>query len=105
MMLTHGLYARYLPEFEWLAEQGVQLDMAGAAELRWRIVVRRANYFAARAETLREAALHLKAMGTAAVRLAGTLKLRREFEQLRGEIKTQLDPPDWWGDEELSPEE
>jgi hypothetical protein len=76
LALQHGLSARYLPEFEWLAEQGVELPAIDWVILRHRVVMRRAMLVGEDVRTLEEAMRILKVMGIAACRLVRTVKLR-----------------------------
>ena len=85
LALTHGLTAKYLPELEWLAEQGVNLEGLDATILRLRVVVRRAMILGNEVRTLKEGMRLLDALGTAAVRLAKVLKVRHELREAEGE--------------------
>jgi integrase len=78
--LQHGLTARYLPEFEWLAEQGVQLPEIDWVILRYRVVMRRAMLVGDNVRTLEEAMRILKVMGIAAFRLVKAVKLKQKLE-------------------------
>jgi integrase/recombinase XerC/integrase/recombinase XerD len=80
LALEHGLTAKYLPEFEWLAEQGVQLQEIDWVILRYRVVMRRAMLVGNEVRTLEEAIRILKVMGIAACRLVKAIKLKeRKF--------------------------
>ena len=85
MALKHGFYARYLPEFEWLAEQGVQLPEIDWVILRCRVVMRRAMLVGEDVRTLEEAMRILKVMGIAAFRLVKAVKLKQKMESGSGE--------------------
>ena len=84
LALQHGLTARYLPEFEWLAEQGVQLQEIDWIILRYRVVMRRAMLVGEDVRTLEEAMRILKVMGIAACRLVKAVKLKQEMERESG---------------------
>lgn len=86
MTLTHGLRAKYLPEFAWLAEQGVRLHPLDAEVLRWRIVIKRATILWQYIETLEEACLLLKVIGQAGVNLARAIKRRKQIGALAREL-------------------
>jgi integrase len=79
LALQHGLTAKYLPEFEWLAEQGVELPEIDWVILRYRIVMRRAMLVGEDVRTLEEAMRILKVMGIAAYRLVRAVKLKQEL--------------------------
>jgi hypothetical protein len=83
--LTHGLWARKLPEFAWLAEQGIRLDPADAAVLRWRIVIMRAMILWEHIETVQEASQLLKVVAQATVNLARAMKDRQQWRDLARE--------------------
>ena len=77
--MEHGLTAKYLPEFEWLAEQGVQLQEIDWVILRYRVVMRRAMLVGEDVRTLEEAMHILKVMGIAAFRLIKAVKLKQKL--------------------------
>jgi integrase/recombinase XerD len=83
LRLTHGLRARYLPEFEWLAGQGVKLDLADANVLRWRVVLRRLLLFSKDTQDLDRAIYFLDVAGIAARRLVKGLEMRRQLRKER----------------------
>jgi hypothetical protein len=87
LALTHGFYARYLPEFEWLAEEGIELDLIDQIILRWRIVMQRIMIVGYDVQTLQDALYYLKIIGWASVRLVKAIKLKQELRDL--EIKMQ----------------
>jgi phosphoribosylformylglycinamidine (FGAM) synthase PurS component len=78
LALRHGLRAKYLPELEWMDEQGMQLSGLERELVRWRVVVRRAAMLSGEAETIKEAVELLEAGSTAAVRVGKVLKYMDE---------------------------
>ena len=92
--LTHGLTARRLPEFAWLAEQGIRLHPADAAVLRWRIVIMRAMILWEHIETVQEASQVLKVVAQATANLARAVKDRGKLRDLARELRLEEDLPD-----------
>jgi hypothetical protein len=84
--LKHGFYAKYLPEFEWLAEEGIEPQGMDRAIMRWRIVMRRVMIVGADVDNLKDAMRYLKIIGYASVRLCKALK----FQQQMRDLKVQL---------------
>ena len=85
--LKHGLYAKYLPELEWLDEEGVELKGMDRAIMRWRIVMRRVMLVGDEARTLEDAMRLLKVMGIASVRLRKALKLKADLKHKQTELR------------------
>ena len=79
LALKHGFYARYLPEFEWLAELGFRPKGLDGAVVRWRVVMQRAAILGNDVTTLKDGLRVLKILGWASVRLGKALKLRKEL--------------------------
>ena len=86
LALTHGFYARYLPEFEWLAEDGKEPLGMDRAILRWRIVMRRITIIGRDVEDLEDALYFLRLIGYCSVRLVKAIK----FQQRMSELQTKL---------------
>ena len=87
LALTHGFYAKYLPEFEWLAEDGIEPQGMDRAILRWRIVMRRILIVGDGVQTLEEAMHYLKLTGLASVRLVKALKYRQLLRDLQVKLQ------------------
>jgi hypothetical protein len=85
--LKHGLYAKYLPELEWLDEEGNGPQGLERAIMRWRIVMRRVMLVGDEARTLEDALRLLKVMGIASVRLRKALKLKAELKHAQTELR------------------
>jgi integrase len=79
LALKHGFYARYLPEFEWLAELGFRPKGLDGAVVRWRVVMQRAAILGNDVTTLKEGLRVLKILGRASVRLCKALMWRRKL--------------------------
>lgn len=75
LSLTHGFYARYLPEFEWLAEEGKEPPPGmDRAIMRWRIVMRRITIIGRDVDNLEDALYYLRLVGYCSVRLVKAMK-------------------------------
>jgi hypothetical protein len=79
MALKHGFYARYLPEFEWLAELGFKPKGLDGSVVRWRVVMQRAAILGNDVTTLKEGLRVLKVLGMASVRLGKALVWRKKL--------------------------
>jgi integrase len=87
--LKHGLYAKYLPELDQLAEQrvgGRQLKELDREIFRLRAVMRRVLILTEQPESLKEAMRALEAGGTAAVRIAKAKLLKKNLRDLKLEV-------------------
>ena len=87
--LKHGFYARYLPEFEWLAELGFKPKGLDGSVVRWRVVMQRAAILGNDVTTLKEGLRVLKVLGMASVRLGKALKFRKELRDEEREREWQ----------------
>jgi hypothetical protein len=87
LALRHGLRAKYLPELEWMEEQGMQLRGLERELVRWRVVVRRAAILSGEAETPKEGMHLLEAGSTAAMRVGKVLKYIHESEEAAREAE------------------
>jgi hypothetical protein len=87
LALKHGFYAKYLPEFEWLAEDGREPQGMDRAIMRWRIVMRRVMIVGHDVDNLEDAMRYLKIMGLASHRLCKALKFQREMRELKMQLR------------------
>jgi hypothetical protein len=85
--LRHGLYAKYLPELEWLDEKGIKLRGMDRASMRWRIVMRRSMIVGDDVRNLKDALRLLKVMGIASFRLRKALKIKAELKQAQTKLR------------------
>jgi hypothetical protein len=83
LALKHGFYAKYLPEFEWLAEDGREPQGMDRAIMRWRIVMRRVMIVGHDVDNLEDAMRYLKIMGLASHRLCKALKFQQQMRDLQ----------------------
>lgn len=83
--LKHGLYAKYLPELERLAEQGVELEGPEREIFRWGAVLRRLLALTAQPISTAEGIRALKAATKAARRSAQARLLRAKLREAEGE--------------------
>ena len=83
LALTHGFYAKYLPEFEWLAEDGNEPQVVDRAIMRWRIVMRRILIVGDGVDNLKDAMRYLKLTGLASHRLCKALKFQQQMRDLQ----------------------
>jgi len=88
LSLTHGFYARYLPEFEWLAEEGKEPPPGmDRAILRWRIIMRRITIIGRDVEDLQDALYYLRLVGYCSVRLVKSIKFQQEMRELQMKLR------------------
>jgi integrase len=87
LALRHGFYAKYLPEFEWLAEDGREPQGMDRAIMRWRIVMRRILIVGDGVDNLEDAMRYLKLTGLAAHRLCRALKVQQEMRDLQMQLR------------------
>jgi integrase/recombinase XerD len=85
--LKHGFYARYLPEFEWLAEDGNEPQGMDRAIMRWRIVMRRILIVGDGVDNLKDAMRYLKLTGLASHRLCKALKFQQQMRDLQVQLQ------------------
>jgi len=90
LALKHGFYARYLPEFEWLAELGFKPKGLDGAVVRWRVVMQRAAILGNDVTTLKDGLRVLKILGWASVRLGKALVWRRRLRDEEREREWQV---------------
>ena len=83
LALKHGFYAKYLPEFEWLAEDGREPQGMDRAIMRWRIVMRRVMIVGYDVDNLEDAMRYLKLTGLASHRLCKALKFQQQMRDLQ----------------------
>jgi hypothetical protein len=87
LALTHGFYAKYLPEFEWLAEEGKEPLGMDRAIMRWRVVMRRICIVGYDVDNLKDALRYLRLTCLSAHRLCKALKFQREMRELKMQLR------------------